>query len=534
MRYLLQQIILITYPILEDGQTANTPQIFQVSVNGVIRFDSAGKDLFVDFPSTTFESFDLPEFDTLNSNIVTAEEFKNILLDNINELAEFDQTGITKDDIDGLMSQFFIDFNRFNSQLFDSAKFVDVTDDNGLVVGSIPFIPPSFPTRLENISETEGVTFDPTYGTFDFDSRFSKYDIISVSLLGTSIENAGDNNHEEIEDKIEQLNSGLDSALATVKQTNNLKMGIYLEKQFEGEQEELSKPHQARYVVPRSEDFYTTLNSSVNYELDNSIDNFNGFNITHVSDAKHIESLNIILVAGLGGILSIDTDNIEILQIAMPDQESNYYKSIFVGEEKIYVVNDSQIYSSPTDKLDFQPVDRSGLPSGLSSISQISGTLVVGTGSGIYYKISDESTWILSVESENIVDTIISPDVMFAIDNDDVLLSANGSFFASANYRQNMKIRDISKRGAIIYAATENGLYKDDLTFYSDSARLSLVDIFSDRTLSSQYPMNTVISKNEVVFAGADNGSLVVEDDDKYLVIDNIPLRSIHQIGFCR
>ncbi|NJL70322.1 MAG: fibronectin type III domain-containing protein [Candidatus Competibacteraceae bacterium] len=511
-----------------------------VKVGGNAAYTTLGTDIFKTFDTGPFEFSAFPTFDTLNSNLATAEEAELAAEESIEALTVFfNGTGEEGDtpDFDPakpdeaalVVADCLASIQRFLSQLFESARVISTVNEDGIASSSLVELP-SVMFSFGNVS------VDTTKGIFTFSAEtngarasYDRYDALTVDILKTTALGVGDFNHETVEDYMEDVNSGLPAALARVKQSATLKMGLYNERKWPGEQDKLSTPYQARYYIPRDRSFYDRLNSTVDYALGFGSDDISA-SLSHASAVVYSETLRKVFVAGYGGMLMVDADTLEISEIDFPNIEQSFIKYLHVESDRIYALSSSQIYESADKGLTWTELSRLGLPNDLYSIARINGNLVVGGSDGVYFKYDRMQTWSRAIESVSPVEVMSDPDVLFVVADDQIYVTADGAIYTKSGARQARQINGLAKYGSMMFAATNTGVYKDDGSFYGGKATLSLVDVVGDRTTSAQLRVNSISSNPDSIFMGVSDASVIILKDENFLQVSELPIGTVHRV----
>jgi len=473
-----------------------------------------------------FTGFQFPEFNETNSYPPGATAAKTATEEAIDTL----ESATT--DLAPLVADVYNNIERFFSQTYKDLRTAQLplTDEEQAQVDAGETVAPRFVDLPDIVIDIgNGITVNVQDGIFTFTQDLNKYDFMVADILGATVSNIGSQTHRELEDGFELFNSGLPSSLSRVQQSNVLKLGIFNEKQWPGQQAKCNESYQAKYIVPRNQRFYDVLNSSVDYELQNSEEEIT-FTLPYAATAVYVESTNRVLVGGRGGILGIDADNLDIDEVSIPEDGTPIIKQLHFANGILYAVTESNIFESSNGGGSWTRLARNGLPTRLFSIGLVNNTLVVGAEDGVYFKSLTQDTWSQALESVKPVEVIIDPDFLFAIVDDQVYLSSNGSSFVKTGQTQSQSIYALTKYNSLIFAATNQGLRKDDSTFYGGGARLSIADVLDDTEESAKLVFNDVDGDGTRLVGGISDGSYVVLEDDVYTVFTDEPLETIQKV----
>lgn len=374
----------------------------------------------------------------------------------------------------------------------------------------------------------DSLIVDVIEGILTFESSYNKYDKLEVDVFGVTIKNIGSNNHRELEDTFENAGSGLPSALSQVQQSNIIKYGIFNEKNWQGEQSDLSTPWQAEYIIPRDQTWYDKINSTIDYSTEISSDDINVV-LPLAASAFYLKGSQNVLVGGYGGAISIDIDDFKVEYLNISSLNNPFINDFHNELGTYYTIDGRNIYSSP-DAVIWTIFDRTGLPNKIHNISSVNNTLVVGASDGIYFKTPQQDTWSLALASINPVEVTLTPDLLFALVDNTVYYTSNGVGYVASGTTQATNIYDLTKFKPVVFAATDKGLRKDDGTFYGAGSTLSLVDIFNNVVLSAAVVITSVDSNDDVLVGGISDGRFVVMQPSGFATITNAPLDSIQKV----
>lgn len=443
----------------------------------------------------------------------------------IDDGGEVDEDAVTLNDgesISDAVRDSILSISIFLSHLFEDARVIETPD------GEEPF---SYPEILVSDPDA-GVTINVSDGSFVFSKEFSKFDIINVDIVGSTVKNIGENIHRDLEDKLELVNSGLPSTLSQVFHSNIVKGGVLNEKIWPSQQEVVIAPYQSKYIVPRNSNFYGKLDSTLDYTLEEESTEDVSLSLFSVTSILFISETNRILAGGIGGLLSIDVSNLDVDEIEFTSTEKNIFvKDIIRRSNDIYVLTKNNLYVSSDYGSSWTKIDRTGLPNDLFSIKSISNSLVIGSSNGIYYKAYQQDSWLKVVSSNSPVDIMINPDFVFAIVDGSVYKSSNGLNFSISGEKIDLTINALTKFKSLIFAATSKGLRKDDSTFYSNNDPiLSLENVAGDLGESANIVFNCIASNTTKIVAGASDGSYYVLNSGSFDLMEDSNLESIHKV----
>ncbi len=509
----------------------------------------------------------LPIYDDNNAHKILADEYKinvetNITTITTEELPEGEE-------LVNLISETYQNFELFLSQLYEEARVI--IDEDGQISNFIlPAINTDIIVKRNSISnDGQAVEIEePVYteintergtsyttsvnivnGFFVFDLPFNKYDILTLDIFDVTVKNIGNNSHREIEDIFEEAYSGPPSYLSQVQQVNLVKMGLFTEKKYPGEQESINPLVQFKSVIPDNSNWYDILNSTINYDIQESND-ITILSINYPSAVNYISNAGVILVGGKGGVLSINENTLEINELNFGDIGDELVRGILQIDNAIFILTDNKIFISSDNGLTWEAYNKSGLPNNLYSIGYINNNLIVGADDGVYIKLSDSDaiSWEKVKDSETPVEIIHSSNILFAVvgekNEDDetqidkkIFITGNGFTYTDTGIgkdpdtdNEDLDIIDIDRHGFVTtYVSTNQGLYSDNGTFNSLTPKLEAMDL-GELIQEGDTINNTTTDNANKVVIGTSNGSYGLITDDILNIKENTSLDAIHKI----
>lgn len=365
-------------------------------------------------------------------------------------------------------------------------------------------------------------------GKFTFSSGLDKYTRVEVDIINTSFENTA-LPHWVVEDTFEWVNSGTPSHLSQVYHSNIVNFGIDLETTNPGLQDSVAPAYQAEYVVPCNQDWYDRFNSTVDYSLDQDFGN-RGLDLPHPNAAIFIESANKIWVGGQGGVLSINTEDDTVDRIPIDSRRSLFIKDIFPFENKVYVLDEKSLYEYDLSSDTVTRDNGLGLPEKMYKfVLMLNDNLVIGGEDGIYARKSTQDDWQRVAETSGPVTSMIAPDAAFAIANNEVWFSTDGFTWRMIGSISGRNINDMVKHRSQILLATDEGLYGDSGSFYTEGVSIALIDILEDADESRSVTVNNVVSNFDEALISLSDGRYVIWDMADFSVVDS-DFDALHKI----
>jgi len=502
-----------------------------------------------------------PVYDDNNAHKLGADKHKLSLEENIVSIT--DTVLPTGDDLVDLISDTYQNFELFLSQIYKEARVVVDADGNttnfelpsistDIIVkrkvtsneGDIVDIEEPVYTEINKLRETSHTTsVNVVNGLFSFDLPFDKYDAITLDILGVTIKNAGDNTHRELENIFEDAYSGLPSHLSQVQQVNMVKIGLFTERIYPGGQNDYNPLVQLKTFIPNSTDWYDKLNSTINYEDQESNETVS-LSIGYPSSVIYIPETSTVLVGGKDGVLSINKNTLEIDELNVVGIDTgSMVRGLLQTETSVYILTDNEVFISEDDGVTWLEYNRTGLPNNLYAIGTINNNLIVGAEDGIYIKLSDSDAidWEKVKDSETPVEIIHSSNILFTVvgvknTTDEtkidkkIFTTSNGFTYIDTESGGDLDITDIDRHGFVnTYISTNQGLYSDNGTFNSLKPVLESIDL--GELIESGDTINTTTTNdsNKVV-VGTSNGSYGLIMGDILNIKENTSLDVIHKI----
>ena len=507
-----------------------------------------------DSPVESFSSVVFDVFDESNSNSRMAEEYRTQYIDTVVELAEAVGINPPTDarDPQVISSDIVHLYQKTYSQYTGNIKYASLKTINNIEYFIVDYIivPSSMASAyftdvslIENIPEvvvssdnTTNITGDASNGVISFtNTLFNKYDPLYAYILGTSLTNAGENTHRQIEDELSLFDSGLPYSLSEVFQTNINKCGLYLDRRDSSAQtiEDLAAPYNSEYITPRNSDWYDVINSTIDYNLETECSE-SGIDAQYVLSVLYIPEIDYVLAATDDGAIYIDVTNLNMSSLYISDlNDGEYFRDLYRYNNTIYALTNQNIYYSDDYTSSWTKIENYGLPNGLNKIRKIDNKLVVATINGIYYKFDFGDTWIQAMSSDNVRLLFINNGI-FSIVNNNIYYSNNGINWILKSDSGNIFINRVDFMNSMAIMATNYGLRHDGGTIYGTQLGLTAIDLENNLSNSSQLKINDVnISSDKTKYvAGANNGVYYLWDssDSSILRKNDSFLNTIHKV----
>jgi len=431
-------------------------------------------------------------------------------------------------------------------------------------------------------NESTGIIVDAHAGEVDFltiytqttnlsgrlEFVFNKYDKLEISIFNANISNTGELTHRELEDGMEEVNTGLSSGLSRVNCTNLIKAGIFLERNHHGLFNAYNVSNvQSKYNASYNNNWYDIYNSTVDYNIIESEDNHpesRFCNTTHLFSENPYLAGRIWIGTNndiLQYTINANTGDIELEKIVRPGDGLSpmFIWDIFVltdDEDDIYVVAEDQdseighIYRTTDSGNSWEDLETINVPSKIYKFAIISGNKVVTTENGVFYSDNTFGTWFpvnvspsaqISANSsslESFGNRILHLDqTTFLVTESNRWFYTSGSgidWFAVSGQLNNNNAQVVNKIVRfknITWVATDRGLYNDGNSLLSDSAQFGL-QLIESTASNSDIPISDIAHGLESIYCSGISIVYRFMDNEwsKYEISDIV---GIHKILLC-
>jgi fibronectin type 3 domain-containing protein len=526
--------------------------------NGVLLADVTGEDVNVVASLLSVEFDDFTEFD---SNTVKATDDQETFNEKVGLLVAEQDNGT--DELQPYVSDCLDAYNVVYSNVHGRVRFASVEEIDGesFVIFEYQKVPldlypqilseyeivPDIPDVLA--SDTDGeVSVNAVNGFFSFFDSYNKYDFLTINLLNSSLEGDWDNTHREIDNQLQLINSGLPLSLAETHETNMLKMGLFFERLWPGEQEEfdecflpMTSTTNLNYNLVSDNDWYDVLNSTVDYKEEIVQDNL-GFIFRHPTSVLYVGESDIVLVGNETGVISISTVDYSFEILNFNGYKEEFVRDIKSYDNDLYILTDDNLYKSSDSGVSWSREELPGLSGKYFQLVQFRGLFVISTDNGAYYKSSVSGYWERTLIHTEVrllhSDTYLTAvkngsDIYYSTNVVDWVFAGrvtNGGVTSSVDsFLGTIRVNSIESYNDILLLATDKGLRFDNSTFYTEAAATSLIDVEGDFSESSGIEFNDVDVKSGEYVGGTSEGDYYVYDGSSY-VKTNTELSSIQKI----
>jgi hypothetical protein len=267
-----------------------------------------------------------------------------------------------------------------------------------------------------------------TDGTLSLAQSVTKYDKMQISVRNPSLTNVG-LPHITVEDTLEWVNSGMPSHLSQIHHANVICGGIGQEKLYPNYQKFTAPEYQAKYIVPKNNNFYDRINSTIDYNLELDAGNKNLLIPYPKSIFAYVDKKQI-WVGGYGGVIVIDEITNSISKINLSADKLLQIVDIKRFDNYIYILDERYIYKYNINTEAVTKENITGLPNKLNCFLIFrNNTIIVGGDTGIYARQLDASSFVKVLTTNDPILQMIVPDSAFAITNASAILSTNDGVF---------------------------------------------------------------------------------------------------------
>lgn len=504
----------------------------------------------------------LPELTDFNSLYPEATSLMNNVKQDIQDLSIVpDLTVITEaqDFINknNTIVKFIQDYSRFLSDIHpDLISRYELGYPYIVINGADSSLANSRATILQDkegviFESCEGIVIDSISGLIDFSInpdkyKFTKYDDLRITIFNAIIGNTGEYVHRELEDKLEERNTGLSSHMSNSFYTNLVKTGIFLEKNNPSMFTRYPVSNiQSKYISTyTTSNWYDKLNSTIDYNLLVKVDNENEIRFC-TSMYYFMENpyfLNKIWIGSDNGIVQVDFSNngVITLENIIHPQEDDYLliRDIYVKtEDEIYVIisnkqGTSKIVKTIDYGVNWEELDLTNLPDKIYRFYIISGNMIAATENGIFYSNSASPGWLqtdvtttnrgsgysdLATNFNEKCFNLYCSNFVIAEIKNGLYISNQGISYYSPGFVPNhisdekTRVRSVSivtRFKSLTWLATDKGIYNDNNSILSDLLGWSSaapIEVDPDDCL---VPINDITCSSNALYCGSSNGKI--------------------------
>jgi len=525
---------------------------FELKNNGVVIFSFNGaeiEDIIGCFNTVAFESFS-----EANSNSVKAIEYSNKFETDLLRLIGIDNGTASLEDgetIQNLVSEIVDNYNKTYSQVLGKIRFASLVDFNDQVYTIFNFekvlssLTSSLLSKYELVSNLPAIQLSATTGTMNisdgviiFGSPFNKYDILRITIEGTSLSNIGSNTHTEIDDHIDGINSGLSMSLADVHQSNILKMEMFFDREIEDSATVSNNVYNTYYVSPILSSEIDTLNSTVGYTVENENSEI-AFTVKYPTAVEYLVNGGVVAVGYDKGIIYVDTVNYSLSAVIFNEfGDDEFVRDLYYDNENenSYLLTNRNLYISSDGGVSWNRQQNVGLDTQLRKVTFIRDNIIVAADDGIYYKSPLNSDWKKSLNIEN-TSILLPSTVLYVVANNTLYYGYDGISWSNGGSFGDTQINEMVPYRCDIAMATSSGYRRGSGTMFGNVAQASMVDLLSDVSQSESLEFNDLDADNHSpastsseLTLGANDGTYWIINGNSYTQYTDSELTCIHKV----
>jgi len=596
-------------PVNVIYKASNLPRKFYLPVNGGWAQTNPATDVFIHFNGIPkWLDFKLDEAAILgdlqvlqgklspiqgtltdfNSLHPTASNTLSTVLSDISNMIEGGEDGASLINNDTIIT-FLRDYTRFLSLITTA-----VVNDNDLDVFpkfNITGFPPTQRepgSRAAALEEKEdftannstGINIDTYTGEIDFltvfntttddeerqEYVFDKYSKMDITVFKSNVANTGEFSHRELEDKMEEVNTGLSSHMSRSHYTNLIKAGIFMETNHPFLFDRYNASNvQSKYNSAHNSAWYDTLNSTVDYSLVTKVDKGAESRFANTMElfTENPYLLDRVWVATDNDIMQYQFDtSTGDLSVEKSVRPGDGFNSLFIwdifvlNEDDIYVVAEEQdsevghIFRTTDGGNTWTDLETINVPQKIYTFTILNGNKVVGTESGIFYSDNNFGTWFpgtltLTAQLSDSSPTIeafasrirnIETSTFLIAESDRWFYTSGGGldWVALAGQVTTNSVSVINKVHRfknLTWIGTDKGLYNDGNSVLSDGIHFGLqTELEDSSTESANLNVNDISTGADALYCCA--GSKI------YRFLDNVwdgyevpDITAIHKIA---
>jgi len=503
----------------------------------------------------------LADLTTFNSMIPDAQTYQTATLNSAQTIINGGEGGASLVN-NSTVVDFLNNYTRFMSLITNDLKDSVGLIDPEIVVSGIRRTdgdPASKAALLEEKEDFEseesfGITLDAFDGEIDFLQAFTnttdleereklsfdKFDHLEITVFNTQIANIGEYTHRNLEDRLEDYNTGMTSHMGRIFNTNLIKTGIFLEQQhnYLFDRYRVSNV-QSKFYASYTNTWYDKINSTIDYitliKVLNHAEPRYAYEIHMFSDGR-------LWVATDSDIIQYVFDangELEVENIVRPGNGAfpmNVTDLYVTSSNLVYVVasekasGKSHIYLTDDFGSTWEELATINLPTEFESFTIINNNKVVFTEDGPFYNDNNFGTWYPSDVTLSLTAPQAAQDAFrqrvrqfykdtFLILESDRYFYTSGSgleFLAIGRIEQNTSVVNAVHRfKSLLWVGTDHGLYNDGNSVLSDSIQFGLDNEVEETSLdSSNVVINDIVSGTDALYCCSNSGKIYRFWDD--------------------
>jgi fibronectin type 3 domain-containing protein len=407
-----------------------------------------------------------------------------------------------------------------------------------------------------------GITTDPRLGRIFFDEPNLKTDVVTVSIIGTSLKNAGQYFHEELEDKL-ALEKGLPFSLGRNYEGNLLQMGLSIEHNFLERGLERNQYYCLTgslvdrsftafllnsnfFILGRKE--YDVFNSTIDYREESKQPLLGPRALVPLSSLEY--SATEIWIGTDSGIFVLDQISFDVSETIDLDGNPVRDMQFFFGD--VYAATKAGVYklSDSGSGLVVEKTPGKNLPNNVFAVNSVGNILVAGTDDAIYYSDASDSppyeVWSRSsftVVNETAELPVSGTCTFMLVRDGTAFASINDAIFSSTDgklWRQVFKFPDpapgeepvvITRMASFaerLFLGTNQGVYNDDGSARSDIVNFRLELAAGTEEDSKALHVNDLFAAEDALYLATNASSVYVLQNETWSTTAT-PASSVHE-----
>ncbi len=372
---------------------------------------------------------------------------------------------------------------------------------------------------------------------------FDKFDHMQITIFNSNVKNVGTLSHIELEDLMEDVNTGLSSRLAGIAYGDLIKLGIFLESRNNFMFDRFNTQNiQSKYLSAHTNDWYDMLNSTVDFQKLVSIDTIpqGRFTTAFKFFTEDPYFNNKIWIGTDRDIVEYDIDTDGILTLTRTIRPGYGTEPLYVwdiysqADDEVYVIASEQetgkahLFLTPDFGGTWVEQDTINLPNEFYQYRIINGNQLITSEEGIFYNDNNFGTWFPATIAPSSTNSDDSPSLeafkqrVLNINQTTFVIVEADRWFARSS--QGLEFVVLSGRAAnndlktinkllrfrsLTWIATDKGLYNDGNTLIGSSATLALItNLESTSTRSLNVAINDIVHGQENLYCCGSNGKI--------------------------
>lgn len=411
------------------------------------------------------------------------------------------------------------------------------------------------------IQDSGSLVTDPRLGQVSFEEARRKYEVVTLSIAGTTLKNEGELFHEELENKLE-LEKGLQLSLGRNYAADLLQLGLSIEHNFLERGLERNQYYclTGTFVDRSFNSFWSNaeffilgrrgfdmFNSTIDYKVEDEQDQVGPEALVPLAS---LEVTPVELWVGTDdGIFVLDPSSSfsvsETIQISEDERVPVRNLGFFSGD--VIASTDQGIFliSDDGSGIEIEKNAGKGLPDSVFTTSIINNLLIAGTDDGIYFASSNENppygVWFRATFTE--LNSIAPISIQgtcraMAVKDGTGFAAIGASLFSSTDGKKWEKIHEFqSSLGIVInrmtffadvlFLGTNKGVYNDRGSSRSDLVDFDL-ELLEATEDASKIHINDLYAGTDTLFAASETG-FVYSRKSEVWTKQNVPAPSVHE-----